>query len=390
MSAATISFQDELTGMLKQFQSVPKPEPLVRLLASLRHEMEVPAAPSSGPSFRTGHPAAAKKDTTPQLEAPVPIRSFGSTATATAGGAAAVPAWRSGVTNTMKKVNSNETFQSIHKSNSNGSLASSGSAGKSPRTPMTPFSTGGAAASANMLSTGASGRYQSRFVTKGNIEEKILNTIIGNKLNAFTPVTYNDTRDFIYQILDSGEIEFIKEFVEKVFLKATVEELYCGLFAKLLAEIAHRYPVMYEEMNRYHSEFLHVFDDVEEGTMDESSLKKRQYRMGYGQFISELASRNALPKGDLLIIIQKVSQGIQEQSVKDMKTKVVDEYIDCLIRLLENLLEHSPAFYKAVQGDVEACLMPVIDPLIKKTAGDRPSLSSKSWYRLKDLRDLLV
>jgi hypothetical protein len=82
------------------------------------------------------------------------------------------------------------------------------------------------------------GRYQSRFTNGGDLNDKILHTVIGNKLNAFTPLTYNDTRDFIYQIMDSGETEFIKDFIEKVFAKATVEELYCALFAKLIAEIA--------------------------------------------------------------------------------------------------------------------------------------------------------
>lgn len=395
-SSAVMSFQDELTSMLKQFQSVPKPEPLARLLTVLRHEMEVPATPNSGPTgFRTNHGPATSANAIPVATTVVGQRSFGQAAAGGGGGAAAAPhisAWRSGAPS-MRKVSSNETFQTIHKSSSNGSLASVGSAGKSsPRTPLTPK---GASPTATLIAASSSssttgGRYQSRFVTKGNIEEKILNTIIGNKLNAFTPLTYNDTRDFIYQIIDSGEIEFIKDFVEKVFMKATVEELYCALFAKLLAEIAHHYPVMYEEMNRYHSEFLRVFDDVQEGIADEESMKKRQYRMGYGQFISELASLHALPKEHLLTIVQKVSEAIHELTAKEDKIKVVEEYVDCLIRLTENLHENSGAFYASVQKDLQEKLLPVLSPLAEKKAGERPSLSSKARYRLMDLRDLLL
>lgn len=366
MSSQTISFQDELSSMLKEFQSVPRPEPLVRLLTTLRHEMEVPSAPCEK-NFRNGSHGTPQTSNT---------RSFG-------GSSSNVPAWRSGVATTMKKVSSNETFQSIHKSSSNASLASTNSSGKSPKSP-TGFQTSSSSV------PGTSGRYQSKFTTKGNIEEKILNTIIGNKLNSFTSLTYNDTRDFIYQILDSGEIEFIKDFVEKVFMKATVEELYCSLFAKLLAEVAHHYPIMYEEMNRYHTEFLKVFEDVQEGATDEASIKKRQYRMGYGQFISELASREALPKEHLLGIVTKVCEKVNELSAERDKMKVVEEFIDCLVRLSTNLRACSSAFYESVKGDLQSSLLPTLKPLIDRTAGDRPSLSSKARYALMDLCDLFV
>ncbi len=373
-----MSFQEELSNLLKQMEGIPKPEALMKRIASLRPDMETPTAPSS--CFRGGSNAAAGGSGGSSTSAPPSQRSFGSNN---------LPAWRSGAPLAVKKSSSQETFQTIHKSTSNSSLASTGSAAgvftpdakasgaQGKKSPITPPAT-------------AVGRYQSRFVSKGNIEEKILNTIIGNKLNAFTPLTYNDTRDFIYQILDSGELEFIKDFVEKVFLKATVEELYCALFAKLLAEIAQHYPIMYEEMNRYHTEFLKVFEDVQEGATDEASIKKRQYRLGYGQFISELASLHALPKEHLLVIVQKVGSKMFEATALADKSKVVEEYIDCLVRLTTNLRERSTAFYRTVLPELKASLLPVLEPLIDRKAGDRPSLSTKARYALMDLKDLLV
>jgi hypothetical protein len=156
------------------------------------------------------------------------------------------------------------------------------------------------------------GRYQSKFTSGAtNLEDKILNTVIGNKLNSFTKLTYADVRDFIYQILDSGETEFIKDFVDKVFKKACVEELYCALFAKLLAEIADRYPVIYEEMARYHQQFLNVFEDVQEDG-GEGSIQARAYRLGYGQFLSELAGQNALEKQQLFAMVEKRVSRVQD------------------------------------------------------------------------------
>jgi hypothetical protein len=235
------------------------------------------------------------------------------------------------------------------------------------------------------------GRYQTRFKTEGDLNDKILNTIIGNKLNSFTATTYNDTRDFIYQIMDSGETEFIKDFIEKVFSKATVEELYCALFAKLIAEIAHRYPIMYEEMKRYHQEFLNVFDEVDDGKVVDSdmSIRRRLYRLGYGQFISELACNNALEKEQLIAMVSKVIDKIWEFTALDEKIKVVEEFIDCLVRLTKSLVQKSPEFFKKVKGDMAASILERAEALISKTAGPRPSLSTKAKFGLMDLKDLL-
>jgi len=234
------------------------------------------------------------------------------------------------------------------------------------------------------------GRYQSRFTSGGDLNDKILHSVIGNKLNAFTPLTYNDTRDFIYQIMDSGETEFIKDFIEKVFAKATVEELYCALFAKLIAEIAHKYPVMYDEMKRYHSEFLKVFDDVQEGeASSDKTIKQRLYRLGYGQFISELASLNAIEKGQLLAMAEKVMEKIWILTAQESKVKTVEEFIDCLVRLTKSLSGKSPKFFEEVKADIRVRILENATGLIEKSAGLRPSLSSKARFGLMDLRDIL-
>ena len=235
------------------------------------------------------------------------------------------------------------------------------------------------------------GRYQSKFTTAGNLNDKILNSVIGNKLNSFTPITYNDTRDFIYQIMDSGETEFIKDFIEKVFAKATLEELYCALFAKLIAEIAHRYPVMYVEMKRYHEEFLKIFEDVSEGgdIDSDTTIKQRQYRLGYGQFISELASLNALEKIQLLAMVEKVMDKIWSLTALDEKTKTVEEFIDCIFRLTRSLKEKSPQFFASVKEEMKLRIMERLTSLVNRTAGVRPSLSVKARFGLMDLKDIL-
>ena len=325
--------QKEISQILSILQTVSTtPETLVRTMETLRNDMEIPQAGATRGRFGGG-------------------RSF-------------APAnWRGRFQGSAFDTRNNDSFGP-----------------RSSPSPTTP-------------SPKPVGRYQSKFTTGGNMNDKILNTVIGNKLNSFTPLTYNDTRDFIYQIMDSGETEFIKDFVEKVFAKATLEELYCALFAKLIAEIAHQYPVIYEEMKRYHEEFLKIFEDVSEdgtsGADSDTIIKQRQYRLGYGQFISELASLNALEKGQLLAMVERVMDKIWFLTEQEDKTKTVEEFIDCIVRLTKSLREKSSVFFASVKEDMKLRILERATGLIARSVGPRPSLSVKARFGLMDLKDIL-
>jgi hypothetical protein len=330
--------QEEINDILHTFKHITKgPDNLTRLLVSLRNEME------------TVVPATNSRTETK------PTRNF------SGGNNVSSTNWRSGAINNNKRTpQENMAYSSM----------------RPPNTPSPKLST----------PTAQPVRYQSHFTSNANLEDKILNEVIGNKLNSFTPKTYDDTRDFIYQIIDSGETGFIRDFVEKVFLKATLEELYCGLFAKLIAEIAHKYPVMYEEINRYHKEFLDVFKDVNENGSEANQIQKRQHRLGYGHFISELASLNALTRDQLLAMVQKVNDSLLEQAVLPEKSKTVEEFIDCLTRLTQSLRDRSPRFFSQIKTDLYAVLKEMMTSFIDK----RPiSVSTKARYGLMDLRDLV-
>ena len=148
------------------------------------------------------------------------------------------------------------------------------------------------------------------------MEDKILNNIILSKLNKFSQATYIEVRDFLYQILGSGEanlVEMVRDFMKLVFRKAASEEVYCALYAKLLAELSARYPVILEEMQNLQKNYLDIFEDVVEvpeggsdyTTFVAKNLEKR-YRQGYSQFLAELAALEILDLGYLREIFQKL------------------------------------------------------------------------------------
>jgi len=341
-------------------QVTQPPENMARLVELLRREMETPAGPVG---FRGG------------------ANNHGKTIPPTN--------WRSGMTG------SGNRFGQVLNEQRPGSAFDTREHGRSGRT-----SHSGQSGQNSPVTTPTSnsysprpgaGRYHSRFKNTGNIEDKILNTVIGNKLNSFTPLTYNDTRDFIYQIMDSGETEFTRDFIEKVFAKATLEDLYCALFAKLIAEIAHRYPVMYEEMNKYHHEFLKIFDNVEEDSEAEYTtlVKEKQYRMGYGQFIAELAGLNAVEKSQLVAMVTRIMDKIWILTAEVNKTKTVEEFIDCIIRLTSGLRKRSIKFFESVKEDLAGIIMERLKILTARS-DSRPSLSNKARFGLMDLKDILI
>jgi len=324
------------------------PEALLRIVESLRKDMEVFQNANSS----RGTPSAGK------------LRNFNSSSSQ--------GNWRSGMSS-QSGLSSQSGQSRFAPSPKSPAFDSPGSDSLTPKTPR------------------PSVRYQSRFTTGGGLQDKILNSVIGNKLNSFTSLTYNDTRDFIYQIMDSGEKEFIQDFIEKVFAKATLEELYCALFAKLIAEIAHRYPTMYEEMKRYHEEFLNIFDDVDEKQENagDINLKKRQYRLGYGQFISELASLNALEKVQLLGMVERIVEKIFVLSAQPERTKVVEEFIDCLLRLLKSLRQKSILFFNTVKEEIKVRILEKVTIMSDKK-NPRPSLSTKARFGLMDITDIIL
>jgi hypothetical protein len=367
---------EEVSGWLKTLKSVKDvPDGLLRLVDGLRRDME---APTGVGGFRNGVSAAATATTQ---------RGF-------SGGGSSSSGFRSQQPSSPLHTHTQQQGSSWRGrfGTSSAPKQPEWTSGRIPSGPSDPWQKPSSALPQQQQQPPSKpvGRYQSRFKATGNIEDKILNTVIGNKLNAFTPLTYNDTRDFIYQIIDSGEREFTRDFIVKVFAKATTEDLYCALFAKLIAEIAHKYPVIYEEMDKYHSEFLSVFEDVKEDAETDYVVlvKQKQYRMGYGQFIAELAGLNALEKHQLLSMVTKIGDNIWALSAAENKVKTVEEFIDCLVRLTAGLRDRSPAFFKSVKGELVKILGEKISTLIARSS-PFPSLSKKGGFGLMDLKEIL-
>lgn len=241
------------------------------------------------------------------------------------------------------------------------------------------------------------GRYQSKFRNSSQpVEEKILNNIILSKLNKFSQVTYPDVRDFLYQILGGGEAdlqEFVRDFMRLVFKKAASEEVFCPLYAKLLTEISSKYTVILEEMNLLSDNYLEIFDEItEEGDIDYNTFvqknTEKKYRLGYSQFLSELAKQEILPLSILCSTFKKLIHLIGAAAKTSDKRVLVEEYTDCLLRMTNVFKGRTTPFSRKARE----AILPIFMPIYEDIQANKPlyiSCSPKCGFILMDIHDIL-
>jgi hypothetical protein len=223
-----------------------------------------------------------------------------------------------------------------------------------------------------------------RFGNRGNadasVEERMMDRI-RDKMNKFSEATYDATKTWLSQLLDSGETDFLTDFITLVFEKAAMEKTFCALYARLITELCEGFPHLRGELVRIFSEFIKVFETanepVSEGEGYQAFLalrERRKYRRGYSAFLSEIGRLGVISKDDVLktcsIIVENliVAKGIDDQQL------LCEEYADCLTVLTKGLS------------------LKTADPIVSRVrlAMDRvgsPSLSNKARFALMDIMD---
>ena len=240
-------------------------------------------------------------------------------------------------------------------------------------------------------------RYQSKFKNSTQpVEDKILNNIILSKLNKFSPATYSDVRDFLYQILGSGDTDLmalVRDFIMLVFKKAASDEVYCALYAKLLAELSSRYAVVLEEMNKLQANYTDIFEDVvevQEGGDDYEVFveknKIKRYRQGYSQFLAELTGLEILELSTLEGTFRLLLSLIERYGSLPDKRTLIDEYVDCLGRMTKVLKKKASPFFCQARSTLLTGCGEVLEWCIHTKC---ESISPKSRFLLMDIKDIL-
>jgi hypothetical protein len=238
------------------------------------------------------------------------------------------------------------------------------------------------------------GRYVSKFKnTESPVEEKILNQVILNKLNKFSAANYEEIKIFLQQILDSDEKEFLQSFMLLVFKKAAAEPTFCGLYARMISELSVQYKTLRDELETLYNEYLTIFEEVsEEETKNyEAYVQKNRekiHRLGYSQFLAELSSLGVLEQEQLERLFTTVLKQIRIHGVGESKQQLIDEYIDCLLRMTRAFQKkQSPKLSVIRQGLGKICEEPMTEILANRSS-QFPGISKKASFALMDCLDI--
>lgn len=214
------------------------------------------------------------------------------------------------------------------------------------------FRSGGTWVSRHDSSSGGAGaggpprgppRFGNRARKDATTEERMLDRI-RDKLNKFSEMTYDTTKGWLGELLDSGETDFLTDFITLVFEKAAVEKPFCALYARLLTELRAGFPHLATELTRIFGNFMSIFEEV----VDEPAVgsaqydafvaqrERRKFRRGYAAFIGEISRLGAVPATDLMRTCTVILTGFEESRMREGQQLLCEEYADCLTTLVKS------------------------------------------------------
>lgn len=222
-----------------------------------------------------------------------------------------------------------------------------------------------------------------------DVEERMLARVKG-KINKIGPSTYDATKAFMQQILDSEEIAFLDELMAFIFMKAATEPAFCPLYARLLHELADEFGHIRTVIGKLFHDYTDIFTEVEkEPDVGSESYKKfveiqerKKFRRGYSQFVADLVKLGEVEKDAFRKLIHSIVNVLEEYHGDETKSKECEEYIDCL----SNMCVHASSILCSVDWSNDVvCRLSVMSSKAKK---DVPGFTNKSRFALMDLVEI--
>lgn len=210
--------------------------------------------------------------------------------------------------------------------------------------------------------------------------------LIRKKMNLFSEQTYDTTKAWLSELLDSGETDFLTGFITLVFERAARESAITNQYSLLLTELRADFPHLAVELNRIFGDFLNIFEEAahepDVGTEEYAAFLKlrnhRQYRRGYATFIGDIAKNGALTADDVMRTSTVILDGLYAARAAADKGLLCEEYADCLTALLTSC----PDLVRPVIGSI----LPRIKAAQERK--DAPSLTNKARFALMDITDV--
>lgn len=236
------------------------------------------------------------------------------------------------------------------------------------------------------------GRYVSSIVSDKKVEDRIIGHI-RSKLNKFSLNNYDSIKSFLEQIMNSGETEFISEFMDLLFTKAASEEIYCELYARLLLELTGKFPHLRTEIKTIYENFLGIFvearDIPDQSTADYKKFldaqEKKKFRKGYSHFLAEIYNKGLITSEAIETAVNTIMASLDKLEKDTTNTLLVEEYIVSLNKIVLTIND-------AKTAPIPPYLVNLLDKLkttVGKPKADTPGYTSKARFAIMDIVDAL-
>ena len=236
------------------------------------------------------------------------------------------------------------------------------------------------------------GRYVSSIVSDKNVEDRIIGHI-RSKLNKFSNNNYDGIKSFLEQIMNSGETDFITEFMDLLFTKAASEEIYCELYARLLSELTEKFPHLVTEIGKIYSNFILIFQEArdvpDQGSGNYTKFLdaqiKKKFRYGYSNFLAEIYNKNLLPDDAVEVTVKSILDSLSSIEKDATNTLLVEEYLASLHKIITTInTVKTPPYPPYVENMLDA-LKKIVDKPKESTAG----YTTKARFKIMDIIEYL-
>ena len=209
---------------------------------------------------------------------------------------------------------------------------------------------------------------------------------IRDKMNKFSALTYDATKTWLSQLLDSGETDFLTDFITLVFEKAAAEQTFCALYARLITDLCANFPHLTSELHRIFGEFMDIFvEAAEEPDVGDVGYKafvalreRRRFRRGYAAFVGEIAKVRILTAEDVSLTCGIILDQLLLAKRRPDIGMLCEEYADCLTALMKSCKD-------LLQPSAESLIVKVREAMNKEGS---PSLTNKARFALMDITDM--
>ena len=236
------------------------------------------------------------------------------------------------------------------------------------------------------------GRYVSSIVSDKKVEDRIIGHI-RSKLNKFSSNNYDSVKSFLEQIMDSGETDFLTEFMDMLFTKAAAEEMFCELYSRLLSELTQKFPHLVSEISKIYSNFIAIFQEArdvpDQGSADYKKFleaqQRKKFRNGYSHFLAEIYNRNLLPQDAIEVTIKIILESLAVTEKDATNTLLVEEYLTSLHKIISTIhIVKSSPYPPYIDNMVDA-----LKKIVAKPKEETTGYTIKSRFKIMDILDLL-